>query len=84
MMWQMYALAGLGAVFVAIYARLHWQGKKLAEKQKEIEMVKAEARAVAEEMENAEKSKQIEQANRRLTAHGVDDQLQSKGYFRED
>ncbi|MFT0806365.1 DUF2681 domain-containing protein [Avibacterium paragallinarum] len=84
MMWQMYALAGLGAVFVAIYARLHWQSKKLSEKQKEIDMVKAEARAIAEEMENAEKRQQIEAAHRRLNAHGVDDQLQSKGYFRED
>ncbi|MEE6030346.1 DUF2681 domain-containing protein [Avibacterium paragallinarum] len=84
MMWQFYVLAGLAAVFVTGYAHLHWQSKKLTEKQKEIEMVKAEARAIAEEMENAEKSKQIEQANRRLTAHGVDDQLQSKGYFRED
>ncbi|CDF99546.1 Putative uncharacterized protein [Avibacterium paragallinarum JF4211] len=76
-------LVGLGAIFVAIYARLHWQSKKLTEKQKEIEMVKAEARAIAEEMENAEKSKQIEQANRRLDSHGVDEQLQSKGYFRD-
>lgn len=83
MMWQMYALAGLGAVFVAIYARLHWQSKKLSQKQKEIEMVKAEARAIAEEMENAEKRQQIEQAHRRLNAHGVDEQLQSKGYFRD-
>ncbi|WP_410687569.1 DUF2681 domain-containing protein [Avibacterium paragallinarum] len=84
MMWQIYALLGLSAVFVAIYARLHWQSKKLAQKQKEIEIVKAEARAIAEEMENAEKRQQIEQAHRRLNAHGVDDQLQSKGYFRED
>lgn len=84
MIWQFYALVGLAAVFVAGYARLHWQSRKLAQKQKEIEIVKAEARAIAEEMENAEKSKQIEQANRRLTAHGVDEQLQSKGYFRED
>ncbi|POY46410.1 DUF2681 domain-containing protein [Avibacterium paragallinarum] len=83
MIWQFYVLVGLGAIFVAIYARLHWQSKKLTEKQKEIEMVKAEARAIAEEMENAEKSKQIEQANRRLDSHGVDEQLQSKGYFRD-
>ncbi|MGY4700450.1 DUF2681 domain-containing protein, partial [Avibacterium paragallinarum] len=62
MMWQFYVLAGLAAVFVTGYAHLHWQSKKLIEKQKEIEMVKAEARAIAEEMENAEKSKQIEQA----------------------
>lgn len=79
-----YLAAAVGVVFVIGLIYVRQQSQKIAKQRQEIETVKAEARAIAEEMENAEKSKQIEQANRRLTAHGVDEQLQSKGYFRED
>ncbi|KGQ29192.1 hypothetical protein JP32_11730 [Gallibacterium anatis] len=84
MMGLIYLAAAVGVVFVIGLIYVRQQSQKIAKQRQEIETVKAEARAIAEEMENAEKSKQIEQANRRLTAHGVDEQLQSKGYFRED
>ncbi|WP_230586460.1 DUF2681 domain-containing protein [Gallibacterium anatis] len=83
-MGLIYLAAAVGVVFVIGLIYVRQQSQKIAKQRQEIETVKAEARAIAEEMENAEKSKQIEQANRRLTAHGVDEQLQSKGYFRED
>ncbi|WP_039174296.1 DUF2681 domain-containing protein [Gallibacterium genomosp. 1] len=83
-MWQLYALAVFVAAFVVGYLHARWQGKKIAEQAKQIEQVQAEAKAIAEELDNAEQRKKIEQANRRLTAHGVDEQLQSKGWYRED
>lgn len=83
-MWQVYLLGAALLAFVVGYLHARWQGKKIAEQAKQIEQVQAEAKAIAEELDNAEQRKKIEQANRRLTANGVDDQLQSKGYFRED
>lgn len=83
MMWQMYVLSGLLLLFVLGYWVIRRQGKKIAEKEQQIEQIKAEAKAMAKELDNAEKRKQIEQANRRLDSHGVDDQLQSKGWFRD-
>lgn len=83
-MWQVYLFGAALLAFVVGYLHARWQGKKIAEQAKQIEQVQAEAKAIAEELDNAEQRKKIEQANRRLTAHGVDEQLQSKGYFRED
>lgn len=83
-MWQVYLLGAALLAFVVGYLHARWQGKKIAEQAKQIEQVQAEAKAIAEELDNAEQRKKIEQANRRLTANGVDEQLQSKGYFRED
>ncbi|WNY75958.1 DUF2681 domain-containing protein [Pasteurella multocida] len=84
MMWQIYALCALSIAMIAICLYIRWQNKKIASQKLEIEFIRAEAKAVAEEMENADKRKKIEQANIRLNPNGVDDQLQSKGYFRED
>ncbi|MFY1006094.1 DUF2681 domain-containing protein [Pasteurella multocida] len=83
-MWQIYLLCAFGIAMVAMCLYIRWQNQKIANKKREIEFIKAEAKAVAEEMENADKRKKIEQANIRLNPNGVDDQLQSKGYFRED
>lgn len=83
-MWELYLLGAALLAFIVGYLHARWQGKKIVEQAKQIEQVKAEAKAIAEELDNAEQRKKIEQANRRLTANGVDEQLQSKGYFRED
>lgn len=84
MMSQLYALGAFVLAFVIGLLHARWQGKQIAKQKQQIAEIKAEAKAIAEEMDNAEQRKQIEQANRRLSATGVDDQLQSKGYFRED
>ena len=74
------AFAVLAGVF--IYSRV--QAAKIRKQQEEIEFVKREAAAVAQELENANTAKNITETNRTLSGKSVDEQLQSKGYFRED
>lgn len=90
-MWTGYALLGFALVLACGYWFIRRQSKQIAEQKQQIaeqtqqiEQIKAEAKAIAEEMDNAQQGKKIEQTNRRLNAHGIDEQLQSKGYFRED
>lgn len=83
MMSLVYLWAVIGSVILIGYFYLRWQAKKIAKQKQEIEKVKAEARAIAEELDNADKRKQIEQANQRLNANGIDDQLQSRDWLRD-
>ena len=74
----------VGAAF-AVLAGVFIHGRVQAAKiQEEIEFVKREAAAVAQELENANTAKNITETNRTLSSKSVDEQLQSKGYFRED
>ena len=70
----------VGAAF-AVLAGVFIHGRV---QQEEIEFVKREAAAVAQELENANTAKNITETNRTLSSKSVDEQLQSKGYFRED
>ena len=56
------------------------QAAKIRKQQEEIEFVKREAAAVAQELENANTAKNITETNRTLSSKSVDEQLQSKGY----
>ncbi|AWX15218.1 hypothetical protein CEP48_03135 [Mergibacter septicus] len=78
-----YSWGAIGIVILTGYFYLRCQSKKIAEQKQQIERIKVEAKAIAEEMENAEKRKQIEQANQRLNDDSIDKQLQSKSYFRD-
>ncbi len=74
---------GVVAVIIGyLYVKSAVQQRLLNSKTKEIEKVRSEAATIAKELDNAEKRKQIEQANQRLTTDGVDQQLHDKGYFR--
>ena len=67
-----------------LYTSGRVQAAKIRKQQEEIEFVKREAAAVAQELENANTAKNITETNRTLSSKSVDEQLQSKGYFRED
>ncbi|MBE2895470.1 DUF2681 domain-containing protein [Pasteurellaceae bacterium HPA106] len=83
MMWSLYALGAFGVTFVVGYLHARAQAKKIAQQRQEIEKVRSEKAVIAKELNNAEQRKQIDAASRRLSGNGVDDSLQSKGYFRD-
>lgn len=64
----------------------HYRAMKaqLVHQQKQIEQIQREAKAIAKELESAEKANQIKQHHQPLSADAIDEQLQHKGYFRTD
>ena len=83
-MINLYIVGAAFAVLAGVFIHGRVQAVKIRKQQEEIESVKREAAAVAQELENANTAKNIAETNRTLSGKSVDDQLQSKGYFRED
>ena len=83
-MINLYIVGAAFAVLAGVFIHGRMQAAKIRKQQEEIEFVKREAAAVAQELENANTAKNIAETNRTLSGKSVDDQLQSKGYFRED
>ncbi len=83
-MINLYVLGAAFAVLAGVFIHGRVQAAKIRKQQEEIESVKREAAAVAQELENANTAKNITETNRTLSSKFVDEQLQSKGYFRED
>ncbi|RDE69980.1 DUF2681 domain-containing protein [Haemophilus parainfluenzae] len=83
-MINLYIVGAAFAVLAGVFIHGRVQAAKIRKQQEEIEFVKREAAAVAQELENANTAKNITETNRTLSSKSVDEQLQSKGYFRED
>lgn len=83
-MINLYIVGAAFAVLAGVFIHGRVQTAKIRKQQEEIEFVKREAAAVAQELENANTAKNITETNRTLSGKSVDEQLQSKGYFRED
>lgn len=83
-MINLYIVGAAFAVLAGVFIHGRMQAAKIRKQQEEIEFVKREAAAVAQELENANTAKNITENNRTLSSKSVDEQLQSKGYFRED
>lgn len=83
-MINLYIVGAAFAVLAGVFIHDLVQAAKIRKQQEEIESVKREAAAVAQELENANTAKNITETNRTLSGKSVDEQLQSKGYFRED
>ena len=83
-MINLYIVGAAFAVLAGVFIHGRAQAAKIRKQQEEIEFVKREAAAVAQELENANTAKNITETNRTLSSKSVDEQLQSKGYFRED
>lgn len=83
-MINLYIVGTAFAVLAGVFIHSRVQAAKIRKQQEEIEFVKREAAAVAQELENANTAKNITETNRTLSGKSVDEQLQSKGYFRED
>lgn len=83
-MINLYVIGAVLALVVGGFIHSRLQAAKIRKQQEEIELVKREAAAVAQELENADTAKNIAETNRTLSAKSVDERLQSKGYFRED
>lgn len=83
-MINLYVIGAVLALVVGGFIHNRLQATKIRKQQEEIEFVKREAAAVAQELENANTAKNIAETNRTLSGKFVDEQLQSKGYFRED
>lgn len=83
-MINLYVICAVLALVVGGVIHNRLQAAKIRKQQEEIEFVKREAAAVAQELENANTAKNITETNRTLSGKSVDDQLQSKDYFRED
>jgi len=83
-MINLYIVGAAFAVLAGVFIHSRVQAAKIRKQQEEIEFVKREAAAVAQELENANTAKNITETNRTLSSKSVDEQLQSKGYFRED
>ncbi|AKU62948.1 hypothetical protein ADJ80_03870 [Aggregatibacter aphrophilus] len=83
-MINLYVIGAVLALVVGGFIHNRLQAAKIRKQQEEIEFVKREAAAVAQELENANTAKNIAETNRTLSGKSVDDQLQSKDYFRED
>lgn len=83
-MFEIYAICIVVVVFSAVYLYVKYQSKKIAKQADKILQMETEVTAIKEEIRNAEQRKEIEAANRRLTANGIDDQLRERGYIRED
>ena len=81
-MINLYIVGAAFAVLAGVFIHGRVQAAKISKQQEEIELVKREA--VAQELENANTAKNITETNRTLSSKSVDEQLQSKGYFRED
>ena len=81
---NLYIVGAAFAVLAGVFIHGRVQAAKIRKQQEEIEFVKREAAAVAQELENANTAKNITETNRTLSGKSVDEQLQSKGYFRED
>nr|DAT06929.1 MAG TPA: Protein of unknown function (DUF2681) [Caudoviricetes sp.] len=81
---NLYIVGAAFAVLAGVFIHGRVQAAKIRKQQEEIEFVKREAAAVAQELENANTAKNITETNRTLSSKSVDEQLQSKGYFRED
>ena len=84
MVINLYIVGAAFAVLAGVFIHGRVQAAKIRKQQEEIEFVKREAAAVAQELENANTAKNITETNRTLSSKSVDEQLQSKGYFRED
>ena len=83
-MINLYVIGAVLALVVGGFIHNRLQSTKIRKQQEEIELVKREAAAIAQELENANTAKNITETNRTLSSDSVDEQLQSKGYFRED
>ena len=83
-MINLYVIGAVLALVVGGFIHNRLQAAKIRKQQEEIEFVKREAAAVAQELENANTAKNIAETNRTLSGKSVDEQLQSKGYLRED
>ena len=83
-MINLYVIGAVLALVVGGFIHNRLQAAKIRKQQEEIEFVKREAAAVAQELENANTAKNIAETNRTLYGKSVDVQMQSKGYFRED
>ena len=83
-MINLYVIGAVLALVVGGFIHNRLQAAKIRKQQEEIEFVKREAAAVAQELENANTAKNIAETNRTLSGKSVDEQLQSKGHFRED
>ena len=83
-MINLYVIGSVLALVVGGFIHNRLQSTKIRKQQEEIELVKREAAAIAQELENANTAKNITETNRTLSSESVDEQLQSKGYFRED
>ncbi|MFW8120859.1 hypothetical protein, partial [Klebsiella pneumoniae] len=80
MMNDLYLVLVFGGAYLAGFSYVRYCYYKTKKAEREAEVARKETQAISKELENAEQRKKIEQANRRLTAHGVDEQLQSKGW----
>lgn len=83
-MINLYVIGAVLALVVGGFIHNRLQSTKIRKQQEEIELVKREAAAIAQELENANTAKNITETNRTLSSESIDEQLQSKGYFRED
>ncbi|WP_373100808.1 MULTISPECIES: DUF2681 domain-containing protein [Pasteurellaceae] len=83
-MINLYVIGAVLALIIGGMVYTRRQAAKIRKQREEIELVKREAAAAAQELENADTSKNIAETNRTLSAKSVDERLQSKGYFRED
>lgn len=79
------AVVGITAAAIGyLYVKSVVQQRLLNANRKQMEQIKQEAAAIAKELEDAEKRKNIQQATQRLNADGVDQPLHDKGYYRDN